>query len=219
MHSSNLSKLYLTNIFIIDWDDTLFPTTWVIKNDIKLSSTESVNNYKLYFLELDKTLSKFLESLNNVGDIYIVTNANLKWIKSCIYILPETQQVIINNNIRIISARDLYSDYKLSPTEWKIYTFQDILNDIVVKIKNKMSKNTYLNIVSFGDAMYEYMALVSLDSYFKDKNEKCINYLLKNISFIEKPNFDNIIEQMQILSKNKNAILDKISFIDIKFKN
>ena len=47
-------KLYLTNIFIIDWDDTLFPTTWVNTNKINMSDVNSVKDYKLYFLELDK---------------------------------------------------------------------------------------------------------------------------------------------------------------------
>ena len=31
MNCKNNEKLYLNNIFIIDWDDTLFPTSWVTK--------------------------------------------------------------------------------------------------------------------------------------------------------------------------------------------
>ena len=41
------------NIFIIDWDDTLFPTTWINSNTIDLENKNSVNEYKLYFIELD----------------------------------------------------------------------------------------------------------------------------------------------------------------------
>ena len=36
-------KIYLDNIFILDWDDTLFPTTWVKRNNIK-----KFDEYNLY---------------------------------------------------------------------------------------------------------------------------------------------------------------------------
>jgi hypothetical protein len=41
------NKIYLTNLFIIDWDDTLFPTTWVNKNNINFNNNYSENEYKL----------------------------------------------------------------------------------------------------------------------------------------------------------------------------
>jgi len=223
--SINKNKIYLTNIFIIDWDDTLFPTTWVNRNDINLMNSESLSQYKLYFLELDKTISSLLESLNKVGDIFIVTNANIKWIKSCLVVLNITRKFIIDKKIRLVSARDSYSQTNNSPTEWKILTFQDIIEDIMNKINKNFRPNTIINIISIGDAMYEYIALINLDNFIKsyiiNRNNKfnCnFNYLLKNIKFIEKPDFDYIIDQMQVLSNNKDDIVNKLSFIDLKFK-
>lgn len=220
----NNKKIYLTNIFIIDWDDTLFPTTWIHKNSIDVSKSQT--EYKIYFLELDKTISGLLESLNKIGDVWIVTNASINWIKSCLMGLEQTRKTIISNNIRIVSARDSYSSNSSSPTEWKILTFQDILEDIIGKIFNKIKPNTYVNIISIGDAMYEYMALINLDNFIKsymldnkNLNSKTqqFNYLLKNIKFIEKPDFDFIIDQMNVLNKNKDTIVNKLEFIDLKF--
>lgn len=219
------NKIYLTNIFIIDWDDTLFPTSWINKNSIDFNQSNTYKEYKVYFLELDKTISNLLESLNNVGDIWIVTNANLKWIKSCLTILNLTQNTIIKNNIRIVSARDSYSQNNNSPTEWKILTFQDIMQDIINKINKNLKPNTIINIISIGDAMYEYIALINLDRYIKSYilNKKLpennnFTYLLKNIKFIEKPEFEVIIEQIQVLDKNKDNIINKLEFIDMKFQ-
>lgn len=219
------NKIYLTNVFIIDWDDTLFPTTWVNKNNIDFNNQISYSTYKLYFLELDRTITQLLDSLSDVGDIFIVTNANLKWIKSCLTVLNLTRKVIIDKNIRIVSARDSYSQNTNSPTEWKILTFQDIIEDIMNKINTNIKPNTIINIMSIGDAIYEYIALINLDNfmkvYIKNKNEKVstnLNYLLKNIKFIEKPEFDYIIDQMQVLHKNKDDIISRLEFIDLKFK-
>ena len=220
----SINKIYLTNLFIIDWDDTLFPTTWINKNSIDFNKPNSYSEYKLYFIELDKTISMLLESLNNVGDIWIVTNASIKWLKSCLIILNITRNTIIKNNIRIVSARDSYSQNNNSPTEWKILTFQDIIEDIMKNINNQMKPNTIINIISIGDAVYEYIALINLDKYIKSyisekkiKNDCKFNYLLKNIKFIEKPEFDYIIDQINVLHKNKDEIINKLQYIDLKF--
>jgi hypothetical protein len=219
--SINKNKIYLTNIFIIDWDDTLFPTTWVNKNSIDMSKSNILQKYKVYFLELDKTISMLLNSLNDVADIWIVTNANINWIKSCLSILDLTKKTIINNNIRIVSARDSYSSNSSSPTEWKILTFQDIMENIINKINNKIKPNTFINIISIGDAMYEYIALINLDnfikSYFLNKSNNKFQYFLKNIKFIEKPDFDYVIDQINVLYKNKDDIINKLEYIDLKF--
>jgi len=212
------NKLYFTNIFIIDWDDTLFPTTWVNQNSINLSDEDSIKDYKLYFIELDRTVSTFLENLRKVGQIFIVTNANIKWIKACIAVLTSTRKIIMEADIRIVSARDMYSSTSSSPTEWKIKTFKDILNSIVLRISDKLQCNMFLNIISLGDANYEYAALISLDDYFKS-NIKNINYLLKSIKFIEKPRFDIIIDQIMTVKKNAEHIINKIGYIDLKFKD
>ena len=44
------TKVYLTNIFLIDWDDTLFPSSWINSNNINLQDENSINDYKLYTL-------------------------------------------------------------------------------------------------------------------------------------------------------------------------
>ena len=124
----------------------------------------------------------------------------------------------MDNNIRIVSARDIYSKTLSSPTEWKINTFRDILNNTIIDFSTKFECNTILNIISIGDAEYEYIALLNLDGFFKS-NKQNINYLLKSIKFIEKPNFDMIIDQMEIVQKNINFIVNKIGYLDLKFKD
>jgi hypothetical protein len=206
----------MRNIFIIDWDDTLFPSSWVNQKKIDVNDVDSVNLYKTYFEELDKTIINFLNKLDNIGEIYIVTNANMKWIKNCLTILNNTRNFIISKNIRIVSARELYSkNINIGFTEWKIFTFRNVMDEILSKTN---IHNYILNIISFGDANYEYIALINLDTFFKNKNNN-INYLLKSIKFINKPNFNYIIEEINIVDKNLDTIINKISYVDIKFMN
>ena len=223
MNSNIKTKVYLTNIFLIDWDDTLFPSSWINSNNINLQNESSINDYKLYFLDLDKVVSGFLDSLNKVGDIYIVTNASLSWIKTCLNILQLTSKTIILNRIRIISARDLYSNRTNSATEWKILTFKNVIMENLKKLNN-IKQNTYLNIFSFGDAKYEYIALLNLNNFLIEnemvkeyaKNNN-FNFLLKSIKFIDKPTFEYIIDQIKVIEQNRDLIINKLEYIDLKF--
>ena len=64
--SNNLNlanNINLKTIIILDWDDSVFPTFWTNKNMINLNNEESINEYKLYFIELDNTISNLLISL------------------------------------------------------------------------------------------------------------------------------------------------------------
>jgi len=216
-----MDKVYLTNIFIIDWDDTLFPSNWITKNNIDLTNTESLNKYKLFFIELDNILSNVINSLNKLGNIFIVSNASLTWIKNCLAILPYTNKLVNAFNINIISARDNYFNQnslnnpeKASIIEWKIICFQDILINILNSITGKFNEKNYLNIISIGDANYEYVALMNLNNFFEINNLD-INYFLKNIKFIEKPEFNILIDELVILRKNIQMIVDKLHYVDL----
>jgi hypothetical protein len=217
------SKIYLTNIFLIDWDDTLFPSTWINKNKINLQDNNSITEYKLYFLDLDKAISNFLQIFSNVGDIYIVTNASLNWIRTCLNVLQLTSKSIILNKIRIISARDLYSNITNSIIEWKIRTFKNIIIENLNKI-NKIRQNTYLNIFSLGDAKYEYIALLNLNNFLQENEKineniknKNFNFLLKSIKFVEDPTFEYIIDELKVIEQNKDSIINSLEYIDLKF--
>lgn len=225
MNANSLKKkIYLTNIFLIDWDDTLFPTTWFNNNNMDINNPNTMSKHCKYFKELDKTLSRIINQLDMIGDIYIVTNANLGWIRSCLKTLDLTRNVIIEKKIRIVSARDCYYESYTSPTQWKILTFQDIFENMVNKIDRILKPNTIFNIISIGDAMYEYIALINLDSFIKsyiDKRTNKLNnisYFLKNVKFVEKPDYEYLVEQLQVLEKNKDMIINKMGFIDLKFK-
>ena len=209
-------NLYLTNIIIIDWDDTLFPTTWLNKNDIKLNDENVKITYKIYFQELDKSVRNLLKSYSEISTIYIVTNANMKWIKTALNTLPLTRKLIMNENIRIMSSRDMYSKQNIKTTKWKLKTYETIVKNDLKNVFTIKNKEIMLNIISIGDAVYEYIALINLHDILTDKTQdkKNINFYLKNIRFKTQPTFDFIIEQIDLVRKNKIQIINEKNYID-----
>lgn len=174
-------------LFILDWDDTLFPTNWVTKNNINLSNGQSRNGYIEYFKDLDRSLSKFLENIRKLGNVIIVTNAMRDWVKISAIVIPKTYSIL--RKIHIVSARDLFSSHTKDVWEWKKKTFQMIID------KEFKSKKV-MNVISIGDAEYEHQALVSLTQ----TNINKIKYL-KSFRLIREPSYEQIIEQLDVLDK------------------
>ena len=199
----------MLNIFYIDWDDTLFPTN--VYNTINMYNEIKKDTFKYNLIILDEKINTFLNNLNKYGKVFIVTNANLLWIMKSLNDLPKTKKFIKSNDIQIISARDKYKNNN-SFFKWKILAFRDILNNIDLNSNN----NEMINIISFGDAKYEYNGLLYLDVYLKNKNLNNM-YLLKSINFISKPSFEQILNQIDTLNKNISEIINSKNYIDLKF--
>ena len=190
-------------IIILDWDDTLFPTSWVIKNTINLINPLSVSRNATYFNTLDNSLYMLLNKLLSLGKVYIISNAILKWINISSIILPKTNKIL--KQIKIISARQNYNYLTNDMNKWKEYAFKYI-------ILSEYKRHNYLNIISVGDAKFEYNALVSLYKW----NTKIMKSL-KTIQFIKNPHQNILIEQINILYNEINKIIYKNEHIDKTF--
>jgi len=176
-----------TTLIILDWDDTLFPTSWINKNNIEFLSVENRTIlYNKYFYKIDNNLYHLLTKMTKCGKVFIITNALLNWIDMSVNILPKTSKLLKSNIIKIVSARGEYSHYTSNMTEWKKLAFKRELQLLL--------QNTKINnIISIGDAEYEYMALINLYENNKQKYR-----LLKNIKFKRNPNIYEIDEQLEI---------------------
>ena len=225
----------MKNIIFIDWDDTLFPTTWIHNNNIDCTNKEDINKYKLFFLELDKSITNLLEILTNNNDnaVYIITNANKKWVELCLVNLPNTS-LIIEKDVIILSAKDIYNQKTNSIMDWKVLTFKDVINNVYINnaleleglyapLHTSNPMQFIGNVISIGDSNYEYTALLNLYEYFKSNGFKLYNtskkkekeYLLKNIKLVEKPEFDILVNQLHVLKKNINDIIEQKNVVDI----
>lgn len=180
------------SIIILDWDDTLFPTTWTVQKNIYVNDH---NKYIIIFSQLDNILHTFLTKCLINSTVVIVTNATIKWIKKSLNLLPYTKE-LINKNINVVSAKDMYqSSHPNDSFLWKKMVF--------TKYKN------FFNIISIGDAEYEYEALINL----YDNNK-----LLKAIKLLKFPQFDYLIDQINVLNNLIINIVHVHTHMDYSFK-
>ena len=191
----------METLIIIDWDDTLFPTSWSLKNNINMAESN-------YFSRLDITIHKLLSKLLENSKVIIVTNAMKKWITMSGKTIPNSYE-LIKDNINIVSARDIYQKKHPSKNSmWKKLVFKRLIDDHFKKhIRNK---NKVQNILSLGDAEHEYKATINL-------YDNCMPRLLKTIRFMSNPSFDGIIDQLEILDKSLDKFVKNKRNMDLYF--
>jgi hypothetical protein len=187
-------------LIIFDWDDTLFPTSWFMEKGLKLNELSDISRFIVYFQELDNAVYKLLKMSLTLGIVVIVTNANMSWIRMSKKILVKTS-TLIDENINIISARDNYIGVS-NVSDWKVNTFK---NDIAVYIHDSDQ------IISIGDAKYEYDALVALRDHVPKSK------FLKTIKFVGTPTFNMIMDQIDVAEKSLGDILECRSCMDLRF--
>ncbi len=195
----------MVKLIILDWDDTLFPTSWIKRNKIDIKVPFS-NEVIKSFLELDAVVFNLLKKLRKIGFVVIVSNAYDSWIKLSCGHLMNTYNFILKH-IPIISARALY-EYKCNYTKWKHYVFMDIVN-------NQLNNNSTWSIISIGDADHEHNALINL--WANNRNKK-INHL-KSVKFLLEPSMNEIIDQLVILTKNIEYIRSINNHAELKFNS
>lgn len=187
-------------LIIFDWDDTLFPTTWLINSGIKLTDEESVRKITVYLHELDISISKLLKNTIIAGKVIIITNAGIEWISLAKRYLPKTKY-ILDNYVRVISARDMYH-HAYEMMEWK----KNVVNNDIKNLVDWADQ-----IISFGDAYYEFSALISLYKIIPKRK------YLKNVKLCQSPTFENTLDQLNVIDNNLSDIVNEKRHFDLNF--
>ena len=160
-----------TNCFIIDWDDTLLPTTFLTTSTPAISQTQNLQ-------ELEQLLYVFFNKIQNIGDVFIVTNSQYRWVEfSCRQFIPNVWEWL--QNYTIITARsDNEHVFPNNPFMWKYLSF-----------KNCIEKH-HKCLISFGDASND----LNVSQRICNEN----NLQLKFFKFIDRqPDVDMINRQLR----------------------
>jgi hypothetical protein len=208
-----------STLIIYDWDDTLFPTTIVVRNKLGQLSMQlehlshvinKVDKIKLELIALDKQIYKLLEKSMRMGYTVIITNASRSWIKetSSKY-YPATYSLMMKYNIPVISAREFSSNNDIKDSnEWKNVTFKYFLTTFMSK-NNKIS-----NILSFGDSLFEKKALEKYGHHINSNNQNNKVHI-KTIKYINTPNVLNLLKENMLIYNNLEHIVNKNGNSDI----
>ena len=113
---NELEKSYIS---YFDWDDTCFPSSFLLKKNKNKNNTNKNENQmqieieiqtqnKIWIDKLQKSLILIWELLLQKGSVYIVTNSEAGWVEKCAKkYMPKLLPFFVKS-IKIISARSTY---------------------------------------------------------------------------------------------------------------
>ena len=143
-------------ILIFDWDDTLCPSSYLKRHDVKVLDDSVPEEYIPQLTALAKSVKEVLELSRNLGETIIVTNAEQGWVElSCSKWFPEILGFI--KTFRILSARSLFEPQGVtSPCGWKANAFRSAIDSFYSRYLHQSWKN----VISIGDSPHEREALI-----------------------------------------------------------
>ena len=188
-------------IFLYDWDDTLFCTSYLFPNGIH---DDKAVHSALQLLDkmniLQELVYNILYMSISKGKVYIVTNSSPGWVETCIRrFYPKLFSLL--NSITIISARGKFSHlYPDDMQTWTVLTFEEIADDFYA--------NFPTNILCMGDNDIESEASELLVHKFKDP-------VIKTVKFKEKPSFNDLKKTLKVICRDFMTIYSSTKSLTI----
>jgi|Transcript_79952 hypothetical protein len=173
----------VVTLTFFDWDDTLFPTTWLQQQGLLREDATLRQDQMNVLGQLASSVEKTLRLALQFGRVVIVTNAQQGWVQmSCAKMMPSLRAIL--DEVDIVSARSTYEDLSHSPSEWKRLAFQHELRDCL--------RVGQYNLISVGDSLHEQRAVMSLC----DNMHNCFS---KSMKFLEVPAVEQLIEEHEFV--------------------
>jgi hypothetical protein len=204
--SPMMGRLTLSKI-VLDWDDTLLPTTQLADNyaDTITGNARLPREVSEQLAALEAVAVKFLTEATALGHVTVITNARNGWVShSGRLFIPKVLETLQSFGIEVIYARDKHGDVENADT-WKMNAFCDLVDDCELP-----PNQTHL--VSIGDSVFERNAAHYAAQQFGTAS-------LKTVKFIdpwEGPTVPQLTAQLEGLGGKLRALCMQDKSVDME---
>eukprot|EP00746_Dinoflagellata_sp_MGD_P121514 gnl/MRDRNA2_/MRDRNA2_56660_c0_seq1.p1 gnl/MRDRNA2_/MRDRNA2_56660_c0~~gnl/MRDRNA2_/MRDRNA2_56660_c0_seq1.p1 ORF type:complete len:564 (-),score=114.87 gnl/MRDRNA2_/MRDRNA2_56660_c0_seq1:32-1591(-) len=182
----------LNTTLILDWDDTIFPTTWIREDcglnwrfsiDQQLEEGERRSVIEDLLGKLAERLEGFFNEAVPVSNIAIVTLAKRPWVEqSAKNFLPRLWKIVEDNNFPVIYAqegietgmqkeyaKDEFKSEEQVENFWTRVKSKAIIKE-VERYNQSYGGQSWKNVISFGDSDFErYGTIAATNGYMKER--------------------------------------------------
>jgi hypothetical protein len=189
-------------LVIFDWDDTLFPTSWLQRQGFFKADAVPSMQQTAQLQKLADVVERTLRTALLFGKVVVVTNAEKGWVEVCCSkLMPSLAQVL--SEVDIVSARSAYERHSQNPSEWKRLAFAHEVEQLHIQ------SNEQLNVVSVGDSLYEQHAVMAVC-------ENVQNCFAKSLKFMDKPSIEELVDQHDFFESCFLDVLEHNGDLDVE---
>jgi hypothetical protein len=202
-------------LLIFDYDDTLFPTSFLSQNGYKLDGPDASPEIQAILDEYSIVVEQTLLDAQEHGQIVIVTNAESGWITlTSQKFMPRLGQLL--ESYPMISARSTYEPLGiLNPYQWKLRAFESVISE---HYSSAPSVVIGRNVLSFGDSTHERDAVhhVCKNSTIPaDAGANSVTMYPKSVKFMERPDVPQLTRQHHLIRESLDRIIYHVGTLDL----
>lgn len=196
------------NLIVFDYDDTLFPTTFLAQRGYRLDGPRASSEIESLLDDYSTVVECTLLEAERHGRVVILTNAESGWISlTSQKFMPRLAKVL--DRYPAISARSTYEPLGVvGPFNWKLKAFQALLSEYSAIMKATCIRN----IVSLGDSLHERDAVQQASSSFE-------RFFCKSIKLIERPDITELMRQHQLIQDCFTQVISHDGTLDLCVQN
>jgi hypothetical protein len=192
-------------LMVWDWDDTLFPSTWINCQGLRLEDEdEPAPEIRRQLTTLARDVERTLRLALSLGNVVIVTNAETGWVElSCRKFFPTLQPLV--KTLKVVSARSTYEEPGFfSPLDWKIQAFAHEIRAFWP------DSAEVVNIMSLGDSIHEREALIRSCEALPETTRRT-----KSVKFPERPEAFAMLRTHSNLQKYLKSVVEHDGDLDL----
>lgn len=181
---------------LLDWDDTLIPTSWLREHGDEVESPA----VQAKLQAIAQLACRVLDTALAAGPTFIITNAKGTWVEHSAQqwapaLIPYLHQV------EVISARERYECvYPGDLSRWKAEAFLDV--------RRSLDPEAMINLLVLGDAEHEMDAAELM-------GRSLTSAMIKTIRFSLTPTPMDLSNQLELVARNMQDILDRASNLKV----
>lgn len=187
-------------LVLVDWDDTILPTHWLIEEGLTNRDAEPSAVQKRMLAAVTDAAKRMLEVALELGEAVIVTNAVEGWVQlTCMRFMPALMPLV--RQMLVVSARSTYEPMGHSdPLVWKCLAFdREVEREFGCPCPlNDFSK---ISLVAIGDSVHEHEAL-------RRSARALPGCCTKSLIMAEKPSPQCLYEELALIVDG----LDEVAF-------
>eukprot|EP00928_Gymnodinium_smaydae_P032940 TRINITY_DN23738_c0_g1_i2.p1 TRINITY_DN23738_c0_g1~~TRINITY_DN23738_c0_g1_i2.p1 ORF type:complete len:646 (+),score=123.61 TRINITY_DN23738_c0_g1_i2:114-2051(+) len=198
---------------LIDWDDTLFPTSH-IRNYSAMSRAQ--------VMECHAAAVELLRLAHSLGRVIIVTLAQNGWVNQCCNkYFPQLGRLIRESSIKVVHARVGEADSLRSYADMKTQAISSELAEFYTQYDGQ----TWKNVISIGDSDFEREGTRrATDAYLTGPASArpaghAVSVRTKTFKMVEHPCIEELTLQLSLLHKWMHRIVALDSSLDLELRD
>ena len=197
LDASNHQSVSDMPVIIFDWDDTLFPTSFLANLGLHIEGPDAPAEIQSKLDIFSQCMLLTINQAKNYGRVVIVTNAETGWVElTSAKFMPQVAAEICQ--LPILSARSTFEPRGfVKPLEWKEQAFAFVLESHIAHLQSFTG-----TMWSIGDSIHERDAVIRVC--------EAAGLIYKSVKMMDRPDLTVLYRQHLLLQKNMHDMTSDI---------